>query len=278
MTTMYKLNKALILAFLLVTALLFPKVSFAEVKKTEPQVTVSNINAESFTVTWFSDEKTDRQVTYGKTEAMGTQAPDDRGKDPPRLTHHVTLKGLTPATDYFFQVAEGGRIYKQKTAPALPATVIPPIPERFRGTIVTEDKLTPKEAIIYFKTGGSSLLTSVMNNDGTYQILTTNMRTDNFNAYFKVEELKYVDFFVRTGTEGEAIRKVFAYARRDPIDFQLLAPRIPFYKIILPGFIDSPAQPAGSNAPAAAAAGGPPTGDTQGFFGTIWERFSAIFR
>jgi hypothetical protein len=48
MTIIYKMNKTLILTFLLASMLLFPKLIYAEVKKLEPQVTVSNINADSF--------------------------------------------------------------------------------------------------------------------------------------------------------------------------------------------------------------------------------------
>lgn len=267
---------AVVLSVLSMFFLLTPTITHAEEKKSEPQVTVSNIGSESFSISWFTDTKVDGSILYGKTEAgLVDTTFDDRGKDTPRLTHHVTLKNLQPSTDYYFKIADTTRVYRQKTAATIPTTVIPPTPERFRGTIVTEDKLVPAEAIIYFKMSGASLITSVMNSDGTYEVLTTNMRTDALNSYYKVEELKYADFFIRTGFEGEAIRKVFAAVRRDPIDFTLLAPRIPFYKIVFPGFIE-PAQPASTSTPGTAS-NAAPTGNTQGFFGTVWETIKSLF-
>lgn len=89
-------------------------------------VRVCNETHESALVTWWTRNGSySSQVDYGKTTALGlSQSPDDAGI--PTQFHRVTVKDLSPATLYYFQVLSGavvdnnaGKLHTFKTTEVL---------------------------------------------------------------------------------------------------------------------------------------------------------------
>lgn len=274
------LKKNIFISFLLVLigSIIIPSNLFAQEKKDEPIITVSNITASSFTVSWFSREER-ASVFYGKSDALITKADDERGNDL-RRTHHVTLKNLEPDTEYLFKIGDNGPLkYRQKTAKRI--TGIPPLPERFLGKVETEDGTHPSESIVYMKIEGAQLLSAITDPTGNWEIKTTSVKSADLSKYFKLQETNYVDFFARSGIEGEGAKKIFAYGREYPIEIKLQESLIPFFKISLPDqaqFRPTEITPISTTQPSASPGSQPGIQPaSESFFSVIWRRVSEIF-
>ena len=228
--------KKLLLTLLILLYFIIPTITYAEQKKAEPQIVISNVLANSFAVTWFTDEKVNQSVLYGKSEPLTNWAVDDRGVGNERNSHFVTIKNLEPNTEYFFRIGTAGTVYKQKTAPQL-TNQFARLPERFRGKVLTEDKTVPTEGIVFMQIEGAHMRATPIQPDGSWEIKTYNLRSKDLLQYFKILETNYVDLFVRTGFEGEDMKKIFAYAREKEINFELQEPRVPFFKMQFPSEI-----------------------------------------
>ena len=77
------------------------------------QVKLTNITDNSFVVSWITDEATTGFLRYSINNSFDQLAEDDRDQLSNKVTnfksHHVTVKGLAPTTDYFFKIGSGKR-------------------------------------------------------------------------------------------------------------------------------------------------------------------------
>jgi hypothetical protein len=262
--------------FLISLIFLSPAIA-QEQPKDNPIPVISNINSTSFTVSWFSRDTVDQAILYGTAEPLTAWAVDDRGLGVERVTHHVTLRNLQPNTEYLFRINTDGKLFKQKTANTITG-ILPPLPERFKGKVLTEDQTVPAESNIYMKVAGSQLLSTTGNvTTGDWEIRTANTRAENLESYFKIRELDYVDFYVRAGYEGDNAKKIYAYARENAIDLTLSAPRIPFYKVKLPGQVQFEAEVVEAGQPTPSVEPTVQSENEEGLLSVIWKRISEIF-
>jgi hypothetical protein len=72
-------------------------------------IAITEITADSVTITWTTDEDSDSQVEYGESTAYGSETTLD-----PTLTasHSVKIHGLDPGTEYHFRVKSGNEYNK----------------------------------------------------------------------------------------------------------------------------------------------------------------------
>ncbi|MFH1563453.1 MAG: fibronectin type III domain-containing protein [Nitrospirota bacterium] len=72
-------------------------------------VRVTNQTDSQFTVSWITSSSVTGYVKYGiNAQAVNMKWDDDRGAGFSGRTHHVTVKGLSPETVYYFDVVSGG--------------------------------------------------------------------------------------------------------------------------------------------------------------------------
>ena len=72
-------------------------------------IRVTNVTDSSFTVSFYTSEKTSAYVRYGTAASkLGSQASDDRDQFSGNVgsyhLHHITIQGLNPKTNYFFLI------------------------------------------------------------------------------------------------------------------------------------------------------------------------------
>lgn len=89
---------------------------------TQPNsILITNLTDTSFTVTWLTKEPTVGSVTYAAKRDNTVQlALDDRdidNKPKPYLTHHVTIRNLSPITNYEFTIISGEKKYLDNNKP-----------------------------------------------------------------------------------------------------------------------------------------------------------------
>jgi hypothetical protein len=185
----------LILAILLVFTILlassgWPVQAAPDINK----VYVSNVRSNTFVVSWTTDGASDGHVDYGTTTSLGSTASDTVTST---TTHYVTISGLSPSQQYYFQVRSGtdtdnngGAYYQVTTGPALS-------PPGGGGLVtgVVEDSSTNEvpNAIVYIRLqdvdgsgspGNSQWVTARTEGNGSWGVTLPGFRTSDFSAYF----------------------------------------------------------------------------------------------
>lgn len=179
---------------------LFPKAAPLIAPK---EVKISNISDNSFTVSWITPDK----QTIGFISSGSTSDDRDAGGPKPRITHHITLKNLTPATVYSFKISSAGQVfddqgkpYSVTTAPTTQDT--PPLPQPIFGKIATEDNKPPQEALVYIEIGEGTLLSSYTRTDGNWLVTLNNARVKDLSTYLNPQEGDQLAVTIQAGTEG----------------------------------------------------------------------------
>lgn len=144
----------------------------------DPQnITISNVNSQSVSISWQTTSPTIGFVKFGQLDSSQVTLDDNDLEAPqPRYFHHVSLKNLLPQANYKFQIVSGKFISKEEqltTAPqALSQNGLNPI----IGT-VGEGNKPLEEGVVFLKVSGGSILSAPIKNGGNFIIPLTFLRT-----------------------------------------------------------------------------------------------------
>lgn len=191
---------------------LFSKASPETVPK---QVKVTNITADSFSVSWITDSEITGFVKYslGQTD-QSLNAQDDRdqlsGKTEPFSTHHATVKNLKPSTLYSFSVGSGGQVfnnngqpYSATTGPEISAGVL--ANDIAYGTIVNKDKLPAEGAVVYLSITGGAMQSVLTKSSGSWAVPLNLIRTEDLSSYLSYDSKNaQIQLFIEGGLGGTA--------------------------------------------------------------------------
>lgn len=135
----------------------------------DPQnIRITNLTANSFTISWFTVNPTIGSLVFGPTQSLGNSQNDDRDQNPlARKTHTVTLFGLQPQTEYFFKIRSDTFFFPQKPLSiTTPASInIPPINRPLTGTLSLATTQNPIDILVFLQTpNGHDLSTYVDQN------------------------------------------------------------------------------------------------------------------
>lgn len=156
----------------------------------QPQnIIVTNIEDQSFTVSWQTAANTISFLTYGQAKADEQVALDDRDQNPPaggpipRSFHHVSLKNLEPNTTYKYRIISGklkSEIFEVTTAAHSTNLngVKPVIGSVLNGNEVLED------GIVYLSIQGAITQSALIKRSGSFLIPLSSMRKKNLTDIF----------------------------------------------------------------------------------------------
>lgn len=168
----------------------------ATVSEEPKDVRISNITDSSFTVSYFTDDKTTGVISYGTTTTFGQSGLDDRdqqfGKIEPHKIHNFTIRNLQPISKYYFVIISGKGNYTNNslpfevtTGPVLP--IDPPTQDPTSGKIILPDGSPPEEAIVYIVAEGSQVVSTTTKPDGTFVLPLNSLRSVDLSSYFTLE-------------------------------------------------------------------------------------------
>ena len=151
---------------------------------TPKQIKITNITDSGFTVSWITDEQTSGFVQYGTGKELSFTTPDDRdqlsGQQGKFWTHHVTIKNLKPATNYFFKINSGGKTFDNNgrshqvlTAPAVEGTM--PANDIVYGTIIKQDGSPAEGVIVYLSLANAAPLSTLTKASGSWAVSYTHL-------------------------------------------------------------------------------------------------------
>jgi len=178
------------------------------------EVKITNISDSGFSVSWATAAKTSGNVQYWSGENTTFIAKDDRdqlsGGEGEFFTHHVTIRGLKPATDYFFKINSAGKTfdnngqpYGVKTAPALSSSGFPS--DIAYGTVVKKEGTPAEGVIVYLTLANASPLSALTRPSGTWAIPLNLARSADLSSWATYDkEASIEEFFFQAGPEGIA--------------------------------------------------------------------------
>jgi len=181
---------------------------------TPKQVKITNVSESGFTVSWITDEQTSGFIQYGAEGELSFIASDDRdqlsGQQGKFWIHHVTLKDLKPATNYFFKINSGEKIfdnngqpYQIKTAPTIQETM-PPNDVAY-GTILKQDGSPAEGVIVYLSLANAAPLSGLTRASGNWAIPLNLARLPDLSSWATYDkEASVEEIFVQGGSIGTA--------------------------------------------------------------------------
>jgi hypothetical protein len=218
-----------------------PQVATGEIPT---KVKITNLADNKLSVSWITAKPTLGSVQYGVVgDKLGTKASDDRNtgeKAQAYQTHHVTLTGLQPSTQYAFRILSGdkqtvfdnnGSPYSATTGPLISNT---PLSKNFYGTVQLSSKQLPGGAIVYLSLPGATTASTLVTESGNYVITLSTIRSSDLKTYASFDpEATIATVNVDSGSEQSTATVSLANAAPVPVitlgqnaDFRNLAPQI----------------------------------------------------
>ncbi len=165
---------------------------------TPKQVRITNITDTGFAVSFITDTVSPGYIRHGTDADRATnQVADDRdqltGGGGEYTTHHVTVRGLLPGTQYYFQIGTGsrdlfdnnGEPFAVRTARAL--TTAPEARTAY-GNIRNEVGNPADGALVYLSVPGASPLSALVKANGSWAVPISGWRTADLSAAFSLTD------------------------------------------------------------------------------------------
>lgn len=174
-------------------------------------VRITNIADNKFSVSWTTQSMSPGSLEYGQVgEKLTTPAKDERDTANPGryLTHHVTVEGLQPITQYGFRIISGekstrfdnaGSPYTATTGPVIGAT---PSSQNFYGVVELASKQAASGSLVYLTLPGGATTSTVARDGGNYAFTLSTMRSTDLRTYIDFDPSATIaSLFVESGTQ-----------------------------------------------------------------------------
>lgn len=178
------------------------------------QITVSNVDSDTFTVSWISDTNVSGFVKYGTEPGRLNQTlSDDRdqlsGTVGMYTTHYVTVRNLTPSTVYYFSLGSGSQTYNDvgdaPYAVNLPATLSKPEADVISGKVLLPNGQPVGGAIVYVNIEGAATRSAQTRASGVWTLPLQLTRTADLSAYLSYDpQNTQLNIFVQAADLGTA--------------------------------------------------------------------------
>lgn len=179
------------------------------------QIRITNISDTSFTVSFVTDVAAPGMVEYGTAAGRtNIQVQDDRDQlansTSSFTTHHITVRGLQPATQYYFRISTGGRtLYdndgqpfsvRTPTALAAPSEAITAY-----GNVETNVGNPADGSIVYLSISGASPISAQVKSNGSWAAPLSGLRTVDLSSAFPLTPQTQVQIQVQGPRQDEVI-------------------------------------------------------------------------
>lgn len=176
-------------------------------------VRISNIDNDSFSVSWTTDKQVGGFITWGDTNTSlsKTSLPD---KDGEFFVHSIDVDGLADQSNYYFSITSDGEEFDNNgqpweisTGPKIDKT---PNSVVASGKIVNSAGAGVANAIVYSVLGGGSTLSTTTSDDGSWLINISNTRTLDLRSFVEINmSTTLLELNVQAGIQGIATAQIY---------------------------------------------------------------------
>ncbi len=200
----------------------------ASSEETPKKVKVTNVSDTSFTVSFFTDGKTAGFVKYGAEDKnLKSQASDDRDQLTGNISqynmHHITVRGLQPATTYFYVLGTGSNkeIFDNNGTPFKITTAkkagSPPAAKTAYGTVLEASGGPAEGAVVYLTVEGAGEMSSLVKNSGSWAIPLSTARTPDGSNYAKFSDDQTINITVQGSSANNTTTLTTTVGKSQPV-------------------------------------------------------------
>lgn len=174
---------------------------------------ISNIGDTSFSISWTTNTETKGFIKWGvNASSLRETVLDQNIKN--NKNHYITISGLSANSQYFFAINSQGIDYDNsgvpwqiKTGSKLPPPIKPII---IYGKILSPSGQPEGNAIVYVSAGGGSLVSETTQEDGTWAITLSSVRTKDLSSYIQIDEnTTLVEISIQSGPDIVASASIY---------------------------------------------------------------------
>lgn len=176
----------------------------ADPDQSPKNITISNIEDVSVSISWQTSAKVPGFVTFGTDTADGQTLRDDRDSETPvlRTIHHVTLKKLGPQVKYKFKIFSGKTSSSVMDVTTAAVSSSPNVLKPIIGSVLLKDAPL-EDGLVYLSVSGAVIQSSVIKNLGNFIIPLSSMRGQDLSQIFS-PSLESVGKVTVISKEGQA--------------------------------------------------------------------------
>lgn len=178
------------------------------------KIKITNINSDSFTVSWITTEETTGWVIYGETPDLKQTALDVRDTFEQRKaykTHYVTINGLQPNNKYYFKIVSGGtqygnqgKLYETTTAPQREKPITTDLSQ---GKILKSSNEPAAGVIVYLSLANTTIQSALTDQQGHWVIPLSSARTIDLKEFSNYDRnSQIIEIFCQGETETSSVR------------------------------------------------------------------------
>lgn len=160
---------------------------------TPKNINVSNVTDKTFTISFYTDESTVAFVKYGEqATAIKAQASDDRdqlsGIVRDYRLHHITVRGLSPGTTYYYVLGTGSSTFDNDGQPYSVTTAVKPNQsptnnQTIYGNVLNQAGGPAEGAVVYLYSEGMGPLSTIVKASGSFGISLSNAFSADQSVY-----------------------------------------------------------------------------------------------
>lgn len=181
----------------------------AEGEKSPQQIKITNIESNSFIVSWITNTEASGKVAFGENSSTQNIKNDIRDEGlailNKYLTHFVVLENLKPKTKYYFKIISDDKQYSQSGNPFEVTTALErPVSESdiAQGKILTPEGNPAPDVLVYVSLPNSITQASLTEENGYWMILLSRTRSSDLQNYSNYDRNAQIEeVFVQSGKQ-----------------------------------------------------------------------------
>jgi hypothetical protein len=190
---------------------------------------LTNLTENSFTVSFYTDEKTTGFIKYGTDpKKLKSQASDDRdqlsGNVGKYHLHHITVRGVEPNTTYYYVLGTGSRAefdnqgepFEAKSHPKPNGS--PPEARTVYGSVSTAGGTPAEGSIVYLSTEGGGDMSSLVKSSGSWAIPLSKARTSDGTDYAQIKQDDQIKLLIQGKTLPQTITYQTKVEEAQPVE------------------------------------------------------------
>ncbi len=195
---------------------------------TPRSVKVTNVTEKSFSVSFYTQETTPGFVKYGQdSTTLKSQASDDRdqlsGSVSKYRLHHITVRGLSPKTTYYYTLGTGTRANFDNNGQPFSVTTAadpnrpPPAAKTVYGTVSTPGNTPAEGSVVYLTMDGVGETSSLVKSSGSWAIPLSNARTADGSTYAEIKDGDQLNLFIQGTTLKQTLKHQVTVGEAQPV-------------------------------------------------------------